>query len=81
MMKHFEALPDPRDTRNRRHLLIDIIVSFICGRIVGCEGPEAIVRWATAKEEWLATLLELPNGIPSRDTLSRVLTSLKPEAF
>jgi predicted transposase YbfD/YdcC len=79
--KHFESLPDPRDTRNRRHLLVDIIVIAVCGVIVGCEGPTAIVRWAKAKNHWLERLLTLPNGIPSRDCVRRVLSALKPAAF
>ena len=29
----------------------------------------------------LGTLLEMPNGIPSRDCIRRVLSALKPEAF
>ena len=62
VVKHFESLPDPRDTRNRRHLLVDVIVISVCGVIVGCEGPTAIVRWAKAKEDWLGEVLELPNG-------------------
>ena len=81
VVKHFEALPDPRDDRNRRHLLVDVIAIAVCGVIVGCEGPTAIVRWAKAKEDWLGRLLELPNGIPSKDCISRVLSALKPEAF
>lgn len=81
VVKHFESLPDPRHTRNRRHLLVDVIVISVCGVIVGCEGPTAIVRWAKAKEDWLRQLLELPNGIPSRDCVRRVLSALKPEAF
>lgn len=81
VVKYFESLPDPRHTRNRRHLLVDVIVIAVCGVIVGCEGPTAIVRWAKAKEDWLGQLLELPNGIPSRDCLRRVLSALKPEAF
>jgi len=81
VVKHFESLPDPRDDRNRRHLLVDVIAIAVCGVIVGCEGPTAIVRWAKAKEDWLGRLLELPNGIPSKDCLSRVLSALKPEAF
>ncbi len=81
IVKHFESLPDPRHTRNRRHLLVDVIVIAVCGVIVGCEGPTAIVRWAKAKEDWLGQLLELPNGIPSRDCVRRVLSALKPEAF
>ncbi|MDP6060944.1 MAG: ISAs1 family transposase [Pirellulaceae bacterium] len=81
VVEYFESLPDPRHTRNRHHLLADVIVISVCGVIVGCEGPTAIVRWAKAKEDWLGQLLELPNGIPSRDTVRRVLSTLKPEAF
>jgi predicted transposase YbfD/YdcC len=81
VVKYFESLPDPRHTRNRRHLLVDVIVIAVCGVIVGCEGPTAIVRWATTKKDWLGQLLELSNGIPSRDCLRRVLSALKPEAF
>ena len=81
VVKHFDSLPDPRHTRNRRHLLVDVIVIAVCGVIVGCEGPTAIVRWAKAKKDWLGKILELPHGIPSRDCLRRVLSALKPEAF
>ncbi len=81
IVKHFESLPDPRHTRNRRHLLVDVIVIAVCGVIVGCKGPTSIERWAKAKEDWLATLLELPNGIPSRDCIRRILSALKPAAF
>ena len=79
--KHFESLPDPRHTRNRRHRLVDVIVIAVCGVMVGCEGPTAIARWAKAKQAWLRTVLELPHGIPSRDCIRRVLSTLKPEAF
>jgi predicted transposase YbfD/YdcC len=81
IVRHFEALPDPRHHRNRRHLLVDIIVIAVCGVIVGCDGPTSIRQWAKAKEDWLKQFLELPNGIPSRDCIRRVLTALKPESF
>lgn len=78
---YFESLPDPRDTRNRKHLLIDIIVIAVCAIVCGCDGPTAIHRWATNRREWLQQFLKLPNGIPSRDCIRRVLVALKPEAF
>lgn len=81
VVQHFESLPDPRDSRNRRHLLVDVIAISVCGVIVGCNGPTSIERWAIAKHDWLKTLLELPHGIPSRDCIRRLLTALKPEAF
>ena len=81
ILKHFESLADPRHTRNRRHLLVDVIVIAVCGVIVGCKGPTSIERWAKATQEWLGEFLELPNGIPSRDCIRRILSALKPAAF
>lgn len=81
IVEHFQSLADPRHTKNRRHLLVDVMVLSVCGVIVGCEGPTAIERWAQAKQDWLQRILELPNGIPSHDCIRRVLLALKPEAF
>lgn len=78
---YFESLSDPRHTRNRKHLLVDIVVISICGILCGASGPTAIHRWAKSKRGWLAEHLALPNGIPSRDCLRRLLMVLKPEAF
>src|SRR5947207_15667797 len=78
---YFESLSDPRHTRNRRHLLVDIAVIAVCAIICGCDGPTAIHRWARHRRSWLAQHLALPNGIPSRDCIRRLLIVLKPEAF
>jgi predicted transposase YbfD/YdcC len=78
---YFESLSDPRHTRNRKHLLIDIVVIAVCGLVCGSDGPTAIHRWATNRREWLEEFLTLPNGIPSRDCIRRVLIALQPEAF
>ncbi|MDD5034862.1 MAG: ISAs1 family transposase, partial [Methylococcaceae bacterium] len=37
--------------------------------------------FALEKETWFRSFLELPNGIPSHDTLSDVMGRLKPDAF
>jgi predicted transposase YbfD/YdcC len=78
---YFESLSDPRHTRNRKHLLVDIAVIAVCGILCGCEGPTAIHRWAALQADWLIQYLTLPNGIPSRDCIRRLLLALKPEAF
>jgi predicted transposase YbfD/YdcC len=78
---YFESLSDPRHTRNRKHLLIDIVVIAICGMVCGCDGPTAIHRWAANRQDWLAQFLTLPNGIPSRDCIRRLLMALQPQAF
>ena len=77
----FANLPDPRSSINRRHLLLDIIVLSICGVLAGADGPAAIATWAKANKDWLKQHLELPNGIPSRDTVRRLLERLNPLAF
>lgn len=78
---YFESLDDPRHTRNRKHLLVDIAVIAVCAIICGCDGPTAIHRWARHRQSWLAQYLTLPNGIPSRDCIRRTLIVLKPQAF
>jgi predicted transposase YbfD/YdcC len=78
---YFESLSDPRHTRNRKHLLVDIVVIAVCGMVCGCDGPTAVHRWASNRREWLEQFLTLPNGIPSRDCLRRLLMALKPESF
>jgi predicted transposase YbfD/YdcC len=78
---YFESLSDPRHTRNRKHRLVDIAVIAVCGILCGCDGPTAIHRWAKHRHSWLALHLALPNGIPSRDCIRRLLVVLKPEAF
>ena len=50
---YFESLADPRHTRNRKHLFIDIVVIAVCGLVCGCDGPTAIRRWATNRIDWL----------------------------
>ncbi len=78
---YFESLSDPRHTRNRKHLLVDVVVVAVCAIVSGCDGPTAIHRWAAERESWLREHLALSNGIPSRDCIRRLLMALKPEAF
>ena len=41
----------------------------------------AIEAYGNAKYEWLKSFLELPNGIPSHDTFSRVFARIEPQQF
>ena len=77
----FEDLEDPRSEINRKHPLVSVVAISMMAVLAGADGPTLIHRWARSLEEQLPSLLDLPNGIPSRDVIRRVLCALKPEAF
>jgi len=75
----FESLrkvADPRREHQKFHSLFDILVISICAVICGVEHWTEMEEFGEAKQEWLATFLELENGIPSHDTFRRVFTLL-----
>lgn len=77
----FSELPDPRVQGRCDHKLIDLIIITVCAVICGADSWTGVETFARAKELWLKRHLELPNGIPSHDTLGRVFASLNAEAF
>src|SRR5262245_10164549 len=78
--QHFATLPDPRQ-RLPQHPLLSILFIVLAAQLCGAEGWDAMVAFARAKQEWLASFLELPKGVPSADTLRRVMAVLEPRAF
>lgn len=78
---HFGGITDPRYRWNVPHLLEDIVTIAICGAICGADDWVGIAEFGQAKADWLGTILELPNGIPSADTFRRVFEMLDPEEF
>lgn len=77
--KHFGKIPDQRVVTRSSHKLVDIIAVAILGILCGADGWVGIETYGKAKEEWLKTFLELPNGIPSHDTFGRIFSQLDPE--
>ena len=78
---HFGDLSDPRIDRTKLHMLLDILVIAICAVIAGADNWEDVEEFGKARLEWFRTFLELPNGIPSHDTFTRVFARLAPEQF
>lgn len=81
LIDHFTNLTDPRIDRTKEHKLIDILVIAICAVICGADGWVGMETYGKAKYKWLKQFLELPNGIPSHDTFSRLFARLDPEEF
>lgn len=81
LVEHFSKLEDPRIERSKRHKLIDILTVTLLGVICGADSWVGIESFGRAKLKWLRRILELPNGIPSHDTIARLFARLNPEQF
>jgi predicted transposase YbfD/YdcC len=81
LVTHFSIIPDYRETHNKRHLLVEILVMAVCGAICGANAFTEIAVIANEKKEWFQTFLTLPAGIPSHDTFNRVLARINPKAM
>jgi predicted transposase YbfD/YdcC len=77
----FGVIDDPRLDRCKTHALIDILFLCVAGTVVGCEGPSDIAEFAREKLAWFRRFVPLKNGVPSHDTIGRVIGLLKPEQF
>lgn len=74
-------LPDPRVKRTRQHSLESILLLCLCGVVCGANDPVAIERFGNSRLEFLERFVEFPSGVPSHDTIGRVLAKLDPEAL
>ena len=81
LLKHFEQLTDRRIDRTKLHPLKDIIMLTIMAVICGADSYIEIEEFGLAKEQWIRQFLELPHGIPSHDTIGRVMANIYPEEF
>lgn len=80
-LTHFVDLKDPRKERGRNHNLLDLVAIALCGTICGANTWADIERFAVAHFDWFRKFLELPNGVPSHDTLGRVFARLDTKEF
>lgn len=81
LISEFSKINDPRLDRQKLHKLIDIFAITVCAVICGANTWNEIEQYGQSKHDWLKTFLELPNGIPSHDTIRRVFIIIDPEEF
>ncbi len=81
LVKTLEKLEDPRVERTKLHKLTDILLLSVLAVLCGADNFVAIALLGQLHAVWLRTLLELPHGIPSHDTLGRVFARLDATQF
>lgn len=77
----FGDVSDPRIERSKSHRLLDILFIAVAGTMAGCEGPSDIAEFARTQLAWCRKFVPLAGGVPSHDTIGRVLALLKPQEF
>ncbi|MGI4872639.1 MAG: ISAs1 family transposase [Janthinobacterium lividum] len=77
----FAQLTDPRVQGRCLHQLVDILALLLCGTLAGCDDLPEICDYGRARLAFLRDELGLPfaHGIPSEDTLERLLKRLNPK--
>ena len=74
-------ITDPRIERCKKHLLTDILLLCIIAMVCGVESVEDIAFFGITHIKWLKQYLALPHGIPSADTILRVLGRIDHKKF
>jgi predicted transposase YbfD/YdcC len=77
----FADLEDPRSGNAQRHELDEIVMIALLATLCGAESCVDMALFGRSKEAMLRRFLQLPGGIPSHDTFSRVFRLLDPAAF
>jgi predicted transposase YbfD/YdcC len=77
----FANIPDHRINRTKKHPLESILYIVLCGTMAGVDSWIGYQDYAEEHEEILKEFIDLPNGPPSHDTISRVISALDVDAF
>lgn len=80
-LSYFAAIADPRGKQGQHHPFLSIVLIAILATIGGAKGWEDIELYAEAQQEWLATFLDLPNGVPQADCYRRLFAQIQPASL
>jgi predicted transposase YbfD/YdcC len=81
LIELYSEVPEPRVVGRCKHKLVDILVIITCSYLCGISDWEEIELFANERKDWFKKYLELPNGIPSHDTLLRTFKIIDAKAF
>lgn len=79
IMRWLEVVEDIRQQKKVKHLMKDIIAIVFFATLANADDWMGIYYFAVANEKFLRKYLELPNGIPSHDTIQRAFAMVSPQ--
>ena len=81
LLEFLSTIPDPRVDRCKKYSLESILFISLVGMLCGADSAYEIVEFADGNENWIRNYVELTEGIPSHDTISRVFSLIDKNAF
>ena len=80
-LKYLSTIIDKRQEKKVLHKIGDIIVLVFFAMLANANEWVEMEIFGKEHEEFLRRYLELPNGIPSHDTIQRVFSIVSPESL
>lgn len=81
LLEAFRSVEDPRIDRSKLYPLIEILFLTTSAVLSGFEDWDEIVDFGEEKIDWLRKYLPYENGIPSHDTVNRVISLIDYRVF
>ncbi|MBC7776195.1 MAG: ISAs1 family transposase [Phycisphaerae bacterium] len=81
LIDSFAPLEDPRIDRKKLYPLMEIVFLSVCAVLSGFEEWDEVVDFGEEKLTWLRKYLPYVHGIPSHDTMNRVISLVDDRAF
>lgn len=81
VLEFLSTIPEPRIERCKKYSLESILFISLVGMLCGADSAHEIVDFADGNENWIRNYVELPHGIPSHDTISRVFSLIDKNVF
>lgn len=77
----FDVVEDPRVLGRSDHPLDSVLFVIVTAVIAGGDGPSDIQAYALEQQDWIEQFVDLPAGVPSHDTIGRILAMIAPDQF
>jgi transposase DDE domain len=81
LLIYIEMINDVRQQSKVRHKLLDIVVIVLFAKLSNADDWEEIEDFAYYNEDFLKQYISLENGIPSHDTIQRVMSNINPQCI
>lgn len=75
------VVEEPRDVRGRKHPLKTVLTIAVLGSMCGADSADSMHLWALRERRWLEEFVSFPSGVPSQDTILRVLAAIDPRGL